>query len=63
MPLQYIYGVLYFEFPWPHSCAPFFPYSTVLRSSYVVIKYAAFKELAGQGFTVFKFLEKSILKM
>lgn len=42
---------------------PFIPYSTVLCSSYVVIKYAAFKEHAGQGFTVFKFLEKGILKM
>ena len=41
----------------------FISYSTVLRSSYVVIKYAAFKEHAGQGFTLFKFVEKSILKI
>lgn len=42
---------------------PFIPYSTVLHSSYLVIKYAAFKERAGQGFTLFKFVEKSILEM
>lgn len=41
----------------------FIPYSTVLFSSYIVIKYAAFMEHAGQGCTVFKFLEKGILKM